>query len=121
MSTQENIVSLPAHNTLSRDGWRSHYDRWREGGQSRAAYCRAAGLNAARFYYYCRVFSIDEQANASGHGECTPASSAFLPLTLAPEPRSALRLQVADVTLSCEGAVSAEQLSAWIRAIRSAL
>ena len=121
MTAQNTIVSLSKNNKPSRTCWRRHYDRWRESGGSRAAYCRKAGLNTARFYYYCRVFSGDDPTGASSVGQRDSVSPAFLPLTLTPEAGPIVRVQLADVTISCEGEVSGKQLSTWLQAIRNTL
>ena len=119
MTAQDTIVSLSTNNKPSRTWWRRHYDRWRESGDSRAAYCRQEGLNTARFYYYCRVFGSDDASGEVNIDPCGSELPAFLPLTLTPGPSTSVRIQIADVTISCEGAVSGEQLSTWIQAIRN--
>ena len=121
MTAQDTIVSPSTSNKPSRTEWRRHYALWRESGDSRAAYCRKAGLNTARFYYYCRVFNSDDAPGAMNIEPCASAPAAFLPLTLTPETSAIVRIQIADVTISCEGAVSGEQLSIWIQAIRNTL
>lgn len=93
--------------------WLGHIERWRASGLSKAAFCRQESLSVARFHYWWRV--IEQSAS-----QRTQRRSHFVPVRLT-EPLGGLRVQVGDVVLSCSEAVSAQQLSGWVKALRSAL
>ena len=123
MIAPETAMPLADNANPDHASWRDHYERWRRSDLSKGAFCRENALNAGRFYYYCRVFSAEEPGTAPVAERCAPALTSFVPLaiTQVPEPEPALRVQIADVTLSCASAVSAEQLKQWLQAIRSTL
>lgn len=63
--------------------WEAVVRRWREGGQSVAAFCRAEGLRASAFYGWRRKLA-------------RRATPAFLPVEVVAPPRE--RLSVAEAT-----------------------
>jgi len=102
----------------ARQYWQEQFERWQQSGLSKADFCRQEGLKSTAFYYWSRRFT---SASAAEPRQSTPTgTAAFLPVTVHSEPQ-ALKLQIADVTLSCSHPVSAEQLAQWIRAIRNSL
>ena len=102
--------------------WQVQFEQWQSSGLPKAAWCRREQLNLARFYYWCRVFERNQGAISDDASQRVQASPApFLPVTLQHESPVGFQLQVADVTLSCSAPASAEQLQAWLQAIRNSL
>ena len=121
MTARETITSITGPAKPDHAGWRDHYHRWQNGELSKAAYCREYHLNAGQFYYYCRLFSAEESSCSPAVEQNAGAYASFIPVAVSRDPEPVFRLQVADVTLSCSSAVSAETLSQWLRSIRSTL
>jgi hypothetical protein len=63
--------------------WQAHLARWRESGQSQAAYCRAHELSAAQFRWWKRTLGVNGVEPPPA--EPVPAvTAAFVPVHLAP-------------------------------------
>ena len=99
-----------------RQFWQEQYEQWQNGDLSKAAFCRQASLKVTTFYYWCRVL-----ARAEMQSNPHDLPTAFVPLELTRESASAFSLNVADVTISCNHPISANQLRQWLMAIRSSL
>ena len=63
--------------------WFAHVEQWRQGGMSKAAYCKAHGLSLSSFRYWLRKFR-----SASGDVADLPPAIVPLPFTLAQQPPS---------------------------------
>jgi hypothetical protein len=92
--------------------WQDQYDQWQSTNLSKAAFCRESSLNVVTFYYWCKTFEPIGPA-------LVPQASAFVPLSLTQGPTAAFSLEIADVTITCDQLVSAEQLRQWLTVIRS--
>ncbi len=92
--------------------WQDQYDQWQSTSLSKAAFCREASLNVVTFYYWCKAFEPTGPA-------LSPQASAFVPLSLTQNQTAAFSLEIADVTITCDQLVSAEQLRQWLTVIRS--
>lgn len=55
-SIPEQKVPLP-----SRKEWLSHYQAWEKTSMSKVKYCKAHGLNAGNFYYWCHQIEKVQQ------------------------------------------------------------
>ena len=92
--------------------WQEQYSQWQSTNLSKAAFCRQATLNVVTFYYWCNVFTPTSSA-------LSPAASTFVPLSLTQDQTPAFSLEIADVTITCDQLISAEQLRQWLTVIRS--
>ncbi len=93
--------------------WRERMARWRASGLSKAAFCRQESLSVASFHYWHRILAQPAHKDSA-------TLSRFVPVKVS-EPLGELRVQIGDVVLCCSEAVSAEQLSRWVNALRRAL
>lgn len=92
--------------------WQGQYSQWQSTDLSKAAFCRQTSLNVITFYYWCKEF-------AKTAGVLVPPPSAFIPLAITQDQTTAFSLEIADVTITCDQLVSAEQLRQWLTVIRS--
>ena len=92
--------------------WQEQYSQWQSTNLSKAAFCRQASLNVVTFYYWCNEFTPTRPAQSQ-------QASTFVPLSLAQDQAAAFSLAVADVMITCDQLVSAEQLRQWLTVIRS--
>ena len=91
--------------------WQEQYNQWQSTDLSKAAFCRETSLNVITFYYWCKEFA---QITA-----LPPRTSTFVPLSLSQDQTPVFSLEIADVTITCDQLVSAEQLRQWLMVIRS--
>jgi len=102
--------------------WRTQLDDWKRSGLSKAAFCRQEGINITTFYYWCGVFKQShcsrDRKRSTGGAAVNPS---FVPITIHREPTAVMTIQLADVTVSCHELIPADQLGAWLTAIRRSL
>lgn len=107
-----------------REYWHSHFEQWRTSGLSAAAYCRQSELRITTFYYWKSVFEKPAEKKAPSSTSAVPSrpsqqQSAFIPLSAIAAPE-ALTLTIGDAVLTLPRNMTEAELTAWVRALRSA-
>lgn len=93
--------------------WASRYRKWQASGLSKVSFCKQHGIKTTNFYFWCAVFRKDPPADPN-----KVATAPFVPVSIQ-EPAPVLTLQCGDVTLSCSQPIPTEQLTQWVKALRS--
>ncbi|MEJ2452168.1 MAG: hypothetical protein P8047_16150 [Gammaproteobacteria bacterium] len=111
----------PQSQRESRAVWVKRYEKWQSSGQSKADFCRQHGIKASNFYFWCAVLRKDPPSVVapSKNEFYNNHPPSFVPISIR-DSSPLLTLQCADVTLSCSAMISTEQLTQWIKALRSA-
>lgn len=107
-----------------REYWHTRFEQWRTSGLSAAAYCRQADLRVTTFYYWKSVFEKQAEKKTPSSTSALPSRapqqrSAFIPLSTIAAPE-ALTLTIGDAVLTLPRNMSEAELTAWVRALRSA-